>query len=87
MKAIICEMCGSQDLVKQDGFYVCQNCGTKYDPEEAKKLLVEITVDNSDKVRNLYQVARQAKDSNDFENAAKYYDLVLQEDPNSVFGK
>lgn len=24
MKAIVCEMCGSNDVVKQDGFYVCQ---------------------------------------------------------------
>ena len=44
MKAIRCEMCESQDLVKKDGYYVCQNCGTKYDPEEAKKLLVEVPV-------------------------------------------
>ncbi|MBQ1728972.1 MAG: hypothetical protein II036_01280 [Oscillospiraceae bacterium] len=28
MKAIVCEMCGSQDLVKKDGMFVCQNCGT-----------------------------------------------------------
>lgn len=37
MKALVCEMCGSQDLVKTDGMYVCQNCGTKYTVEDAKK--------------------------------------------------
>ncbi|MDE5740834.1 MAG: hypothetical protein K2H90_00125, partial [Oscillospiraceae bacterium] len=42
MKALICEMCGGRDLVKQDGLYVCQNCGCKYSTEEAKKLF-EIT--------------------------------------------
>lgn len=42
MKAIVCEMCGSNDVVKQGGLYVCQNCGTKYDPEAAKKLMVEV---------------------------------------------
>ena len=41
MKALACEMCGSQDLVKTDGMYVCQNCGTRYTVEEAKKMMVE----------------------------------------------
>lgn len=37
MKKITCEMCGSADLLKQDGVFVCQNCGTMYSVEEAKK--------------------------------------------------
>ena len=85
MKALVCEMCGSQDLVKQDGVYVCQNCGTKYSVEEARKLMVEgtVKVDNTDKLANLYQVARRARDNNDSEGAAKYYDLIQIEDPTS----
>ena len=27
MKQITCEMCGSTDFMKQDGFFVCQSCG------------------------------------------------------------
>lgn len=81
MKAIVCEMCGSQDLIKQDGYYVCQNCGTKYDPEEAKKLMIDVKLDNSDAAKKWYQLARQARDSNDAESAAKYYELILQENP------
>ena len=42
MKAIVCEMCTSHDVVKQGGFYVCQNCGTKYTVEDARKLMVEV---------------------------------------------
>lgn len=87
MKAIVCEMCGSQDLIKQDGYYVCQNCGTKYDPEEAKKLMVEISgtveVDNSKKLENYYRLARRAKEDGNIENAEKYYGLILEEEPNS----
>ena len=83
MKAIVCEMCGSQNLVKQDGMYVCQNCGTKYDLEEAKKLMVEVKINNNEKLKNLYQAARQARDSNDSESAARYYGLIIQEEPNS----
>ena len=80
MKAIVCEMCGSQNLVKEDGMYVCQSCGTKYSPDDAKKLMVE--VDNSQKLENYYQLARQAKNNDNSEDAAKYYDLIRQEKPN-----
>ena len=49
MKAIVCEMCGSQDFVKKNGMYVCQNCRTKYDPDEAKKLMVEVSAEKKEK--------------------------------------
>ena len=29
MKALVCEMCGSTDLAKQNGFFVCQSCFLK----------------------------------------------------------
>ena len=45
MKQLTCEMCGSNDLLKQDGVFVCQTCGTKYSVEEAKKMMIEGTVD------------------------------------------
>jgi len=45
MKQLTCEMCGSNDLIKQDGVFVCQSCGCKYSVEEAKKMMVEGTVE------------------------------------------
>lgn len=78
MKSVVCEMCGSNDLIKKDGLFVCQHCQTKYTPEEAKKLMV--TVDNTGKVQNLLRVAAQAQAESNYEKAGKYYDLVLQED-------
>ena len=45
MKRIVCEMCGSKDFVKDNGFFVCESCGTKYTLEEAKKMMVEGTVE------------------------------------------
>ena len=91
MKALQCEMCGSQDLVKDGGVFVCQSCGTKYTVEEAKKMMVEgtvdvkgtVKVDTSDELKNLYEIARRAKDANNSANAAKYYDMILVKDPNS----
>ncbi len=94
MKAIVCEMCGSNDLVKKDGLYVCQQCGTKYSVEEAKKMMVEIEgkidvsgskveIDKKSELDNYYIIARRAIDNRDFETAEKYYDMILQIEPNS----
>ena len=46
MKKIVCEICGSQKLKKENDVFVCQECGTEYSLEAAKKLLVDID-DNS----------------------------------------
>lgn len=92
MKQLTCEMCGSTDLMKQDGVFICQSCGTKYSVEEAKKMMVEgtvdvsgstVKVDTSSELANLYQIARRAKDDNNSENATKYYDMILVKDPTS----
>ena len=92
MKQLTCDMCGSTDLIKQDGVFVCQSCGCKYSIEEAKKMMVEGTVDvsgstvkidTSDELTNLYQLARRARSENNSETAAKYYDMILQKAPNS----
>ena len=82
MKTIVCEMCGSNDVIKKDGLYVCQHCGTKYDPEEAKKLMVEVKIDNSAKIQNLYQLARRAYQDKNYEEAAKYYSQITVDVPN-----
>lgn len=79
MKALVCEMCSSHDLVKQDGMYVCQNCGTKYAPDEAKKLMIEIV--QSKDLNALYERARQSLEVNDLESAAEYYKQILDEKP------
>lgn len=85
MKALVCEMCGSQDLVKADGEYVCKSCGTKYSVDEVKKLMVEVsgevTIDNTEKIANYYQLARRAKMQNNAADAKKYYDLIRREKP------
>ena len=85
MKAMICEMCQGNDLMKQDGLYVCQHCGTKYSVEEARKLFVEgvVKIDTSDELRNLYELARRAKNDGNSVNAQKYYEQVVVKDPSS----
>jgi len=85
MIKIKCEMCGSSDMIKEDSLYVCNNCGMKYSPEEAKKMMVEIEgavkIDHSEELANLYVLARRAKNNNDFSEALKYYSVILSKNP------
>lgn len=92
MKQMVCEMCGSTDLIKQEGVFVCQTCGTKYSVEEAKKMIIEGTVDvsgssvkidQSDELGNLYTLARRARNDNDHKKAMEYYNQILIKDPNN----
>lgn len=66
MKALTCEMCGSSDLLKENGVFVCQACGTKYSVEEAKKLMIDgtvsvqgvVAVDQSETLQNYIKLAK-----------------------------
>jgi transcription elongation factor Elf1 len=90
MKKLTCEICGSEDFVKQEGVFVCQSCGAKYSVEEAKKMMSEgateaagkVTIDNS-KLDNLYKVARSAREDADTEQAFKLYEQIRLEDPDN----
>ena len=87
MKAIVCEMCSSNQIRKEDGYYVCLNCGTQYSVEEARKLLVEIDgeikIDHSDEITNLYQAARNAYQVSDYPTAIKHYEMLSRLDPDN----
>lgn len=92
MKRLTCEMCGSTDIMKQDGVFVCQTCGCKYSLEEAKKMMVEgtvevqgtVKVDNSAFVAKYLANARRARSKEDWEETEKYYNMVEQNDPSNI---
>lgn len=90
MKQLTCEMCGSTDLLKQDGVFVCQSCGCKYSVEEAKKMMIEgtvdvsgstVKVDNTDKLHSLLVLATRARKENNTDEAQKYYEMAMLEAP------
>ena len=83
MVKLSCEACGGADIIKQGDYFVCQFCGVKYTPSDVKTMLGTVKIDNTDKVKNLYQLARRAKDENNSDNAARYYDMILLDDPTS----
>jgi len=81
MKQMVCEMCGGKDLIKQDSVFVCQNCGSKYSVEEAKKMMV--TIDTSAKLENALKNARRARENKNYEQAEECYKIVLMEEPDN----
>lgn len=88
MKRLTCEMCGSTDFVKTDGFLVCQSCGIKYTVEEAKKIEVTVYEQNtviiggeSDKKAPLLKRAFMCLEDKDWVKAISYFDRVLEMDP------
>ena len=93
MKRLVCEMCGSTDLIKSEGVFVCQSCGCKYSVEEAKKMMVEgvvsvegtVTVDTSaekrEQIVNYLDMANSAFEGNDITGVVSYCDKVLEIDP------
>lgn len=87
MKAITCEMCGGTGLVKKDGFYVCQYCGTQYAPEEVEVSTIQAPSTQkpvrSAELENLYELAQKAKSAGEYWKASQYYKQILAEEPGS----
>ena len=90
MKQLTCEMCGSTDLLKQDGVFVCQTCGTKYSLEEAKKMMIEgtvdvsgstVKVDNSASIKNFYTMAVSAYEAENKAEAESYCNKIIEIEP------
>lgn len=92
MKALVCEMCASPNLIKKDGMYVCKNCGTRYTVEEAKRMMIDgtvdiqgtVKVDNSSFVKKQLTNARRALAKEDWEEVEKYYNRVEEYAPNNI---
>ena len=92
MKQLVCEMCGSNDLIKQDGVFVCQSCGCKYTVEEARKLMVEgtvevkgtVKVDNSEELSNNLINAKRAFEDKRYRDAERLYSEILRVEPDNA---
>jgi len=82
MKQLTCEMCGSSDLIKQDGVFVCQTCGCKYSVEEARKMMVEgmVTINKSEDVENYKKMMFSAYDNRNYNETLEYANKILEID-------
>lgn len=93
MKQLTCEMCGSTELIKNDGVFICQTCGCKYSVEEAKKMMIEgnvdvsgstVKIDNSEMIANYLNMARSAMDSGNSKEAESYANKVIEIEPENA---
>ena len=88
MKALTCEMCGSTNLIKDGGVFVCQSCGTKYSVEEAKKMMIEgvvsvkgsVVVDNTSSIDNYLIMAKNASKAGNHLEAESYCNKIIEID-------
>jgi len=86
MQKLTCEMCGSTDLVKDGGVFVCQVCGCKYSVAEAKKMMIEGTVqvagtvriDVTDQAQNFREILHTAYEAKNYTEALHYANKVLE---------
>ena len=91
MKQLVCEVCGSSDLIKQDGVFVCQACGCKYTLDEVRKMMVEgtvevtgtVRVDNTAAIGNYLDMARNAQDAGNQAEADAYCNRIIEMDTNN----
>ena len=95
MKKLVCEMCGSTDLVKDNGVFTCQSCGCKYSVDEAKKMMADDTVqiegtvkvDHTEEIENLTKRINQFIENGDNDKALEYSQKILDLDANNEFAK
>ncbi len=90
MTKIQCELCGSTDIMKKEGFFVCQHCGCKYSLEEARKMMIEGKVDVSGSTVNVVaqkeisgflNLAKDALIKSEISNCEEMSDKAIQLDP------
>lgn len=89
MKKITCEICGSNELIKKEGIFECQTCGTKYSVEEVRKIVLEgsidisgstVKVDNSRNIDNYLNIAQNAYKVDNWVECENYCNMILEID-------
>lgn len=76
MKQLVCERCGGNDFVEQNGYRTCKYCNTSYviQPEDSPRKNSNIALDD-----DIQLLLKKCRD--DPANAARYASLVLDLDP------
>ena len=92
MKRLTCELCGGNELVKNEGVYVCKSCNTQYTLEEARKLMAEdaadatestVTAESPVELADLYKAARSAREDGNSAQAYMNYEQIRMQDPDN----
>ena len=85
MNKLVCEMCGGTNIIKENGVYICENCGVQYSLEAARQMLGDsVKIDHSEFVEKSLANARRAMAKEDWEEVEKYYNFVEQHEPDNI---
>lgn len=87
-------MCGGNDLIREEGFVVCQYCGTKYTLEQADRMAAgeivhiggTVSIDNRERISTLLESARLSRIQEDWKATYDCYNKVLQYAPQNIEG-
>ncbi len=80
MKRLICESCGSINIIRTGEYFVCQNCGTKYISENKTSAVIDMSSLRDNALIN----ARRARSNEDWEEAERYYNAVEISSPDNA---
>lgn len=84
MEALICKLCGSNDLKKSGEFYICEYCGTKYPEKMKMELLGEVKVEGVDNLDSLLQRGDTYLKLKEYDNAEKVFNEAAEKYPHKV---
>lgn len=85
MKKMVCEICGSQTIRKENSVFVCQECGTEYSVDEAKKLLQEVDEKTDSNQEQLSSKNTSVSGKDKLLNALSLWALNLSKMPDLLF--
>ncbi len=79
MTLFICANCGSNDFREEEGYRICNHCGSKYIITAEDRRVLPSSIDLEDDVSRLLQ-----KCKTDPERSKKYAQRILEIDPNNA---
>lgn len=88
MDKLQCELCNGTEFTKTDEYFVCDFCRTKYSTEQAKKMMIEgtvevagtVQVDRGNETANLMALAKSALAGGNSSDALGYANRALEID-------
>ena len=92
MDRLQCELCNGTEFTKIDDYFVCDYCRTKYSPEQAKKMMIEgtvevagtVQVDRGNETANLLTLSQSALAGGNAGEAFDYANRALEIDVENV---
>lgn len=79
MKMVVCENCGSTEIVDMGGFRMCSYCRTKYLLQQSDAVPRASHMALNDDIARLLQKCRENP-----REASRYANLILDIDPNNA---